>query len=84
MCITNSMRLKNRLETIKNHGMSKTKKYWHTEVGRNFRMTNIQAAIGCDQLKNYDLIFKRRESKYKELFKIFRSRKSDNSKPKIW
>ena len=45
MCITNSMRLKNRLETIKNHGMSKTKKYWHTEVGRNFRMTNIQAAI---------------------------------------
>ena len=36
--------------------MSKTKKYWHTEVGRNFRMTNIQAAIGCGQLKNYDLI----------------------------
>ena len=30
---------------LRDHGMSKTKKYYHVEVGFNLRMTNIQAAI---------------------------------------
>ena len=28
---------------LRDHGMRVTKKYWHDEVGYNFRMTNIQA-----------------------------------------
>ena len=35
-----------------NHGLS-TKKYFHEYVGTNFRMTNMQAAIGCSVLKEF-------------------------------
>ena len=36
---------------LRNHGMSPLKKYWHDEVGYNFRMTNMQAAVGLAQLE---------------------------------
>jgi perosamine synthetase len=36
---------------LRDHGMSKEKKYWHDFVGFNYRMTNLQAAIGCAQLE---------------------------------
>jgi perosamine synthetase len=34
--------------------MSKEKRYWHTEIGYNYRMTNIQAALGLAQLERID------------------------------
>jgi perosamine synthetase len=36
---------------LRDHGMSKEKKYWHDFVGFNYRMTNLQAAIGCAQME---------------------------------
>lgn len=36
---------------LRDHGMSKEKKYWHEYVGFNYRMTNLQAAIGCAQME---------------------------------
>lgn len=39
---------------LRDHGMSKEKKYWHDHVGFNYRMTNLQAAIGCAQLERID------------------------------
>lgn len=39
---------------LRDHGMLKTKKYWHEFVGYNYRMTNIQAAIGCAQLERFE------------------------------
>jgi perosamine synthetase len=36
---------------LRDHGMSKTKRYWHDHVGFNYRMTNIQAAIGVAQME---------------------------------
>lgn len=36
---------------LRDHGMSPEKKYWHEEVGFNYRMTNMQAAIGTAQLE---------------------------------
>lgn len=47
---------------LRDHAMSKTKRYWHDQVGYNYRMTNIQAALGCAQLERIDsLMEKRRE-----------------------
>jgi perosamine synthetase len=39
---------------LRDHGMSKTKRYWHDFVGFNYRLTNIQAAIGVAQFERLD------------------------------
>jgi perosamine synthetase len=44
----------------RDHGMSKTKKYWHEIVGYNYRLTNLQAAVGLGQLEKYKEIIKKK------------------------
>jgi perosamine synthetase len=39
---------------LRDHGMNKTKRYWHEEVGYNYRLTNLQAAIGVAQFERLD------------------------------
>ena len=46
---------------IKNHGMSSNKKYFHDIVGSNYRLTNLQAAIGVEQLKKVKKLLKNRK-----------------------
>ena len=41
-----------RARVIRNHGMSTDRRYWHEVVGHNFRLGNLQAALGCAQLEN--------------------------------
>jgi perosamine synthetase len=40
-----------RLRHLKNQGVSATREYWHDTLAWNYRMTNIQAAIGLSQLE---------------------------------
>lgn len=61
MCVTNSESLAEELFVLRDHGMSKTKRYWHEKVGYNYRLTNLQAAIGCAQLENIRSILEKRE-----------------------
>lgn len=46
---------------LRDHGMSKSKRYWHEVVGYNYRMTNIQAAIGCAQMERFDAIVSKKK-----------------------
>ncbi len=72
MCITNSAKLNEKMEILRDHGMSKTKRYWHEQVGYNYRMTNLQAAIGLAQLERIDEILDWRfqlENNYREKLK---------------
>ena len=39
---------------MRDHGMNPERRYWHEDVGFNFRMTNLQASIGCAQLDRID------------------------------
>ena len=39
---------------LRDHGMSKDKRYWHEEIGYNYRLTNLQAAVGVAQLERSD------------------------------
>ncbi|MEZ4720759.1 MAG: aminotransferase class I/II-fold pyridoxal phosphate-dependent enzyme [Flavobacteriales bacterium] len=74
MCLTNSDALNDRMRTLRDHGMNKQKKYWHDEVGFNYRMTNLQAAIGCAQLERIDKILDDRkgiEQSYRQLLSSF-------------
>ncbi len=52
MCVTDDRALNDRLRILRDHGMSKTKHYWHDVVGYNYRMTNLQAAVGTAQMEH--------------------------------
>lgn len=56
MVVTNDRSLNEKLLLLRDHGMSPSKRYWHEVVGFNYRMTNLQAAIGVAQLERWDQI----------------------------
>ena len=47
------------MRLLKNHAFTKNR-FAHEEVGYNYRMTNIQAAIGLGQLENIDRLIEMR------------------------
>jgi perosamine synthetase len=51
MITTDDPEIYARARFLRDHAMSKDIRYWHTEVGYNYRMTNIQAALGLAQLE---------------------------------
>ena len=60
MVTTNSDELANKMRLLKGQGMDPTHRYWFNIVGYNYRMTNIEAAIGLAQLENIDEHMKNR------------------------
>ncbi len=50
MCLTDSEDLAASLRLLRDHGVSPDRSYWHERVGYNYRITNLQAAIGESQL----------------------------------
>ncbi len=52
MVTTGSAELADKVRFLKNHGMRPERRYWHPELGFNYRMTNLQAAVGLAQLEN--------------------------------
>jgi len=57
----------NKARIFINQGLSSKKKYYHDFVGSNFRMTNLQAAVGVAQLKIINELLKKR----KKIFQIY-------------
>lgn len=51
---TNSDEYAERLRFLRDHSMSSEKRYWHPELGFNYRITNLQAAIGVAQMERID------------------------------
>ncbi|MBI4140845.1 DegT/DnrJ/EryC1/StrS family aminotransferase [Candidatus Woesearchaeota archaeon] len=64
MVVTNDADIAERARNLRNHFFGKgADKYLHKEIGFNYRMTNIQAAIGLSQLEIADeLINARRKN----------------------
>jgi perosamine synthetase len=52
MICTNNSEFSEKLRYMKSHG--ETGKYYHTLLGLNYRMTDVEAAIGRQQLKRFD------------------------------
>ena len=52
--------LHKRANVLRDHGMSPDKRYWHDEVGFNYRLTNLQAAVGVAQLERVDYFIQRK------------------------
>jgi perosamine synthetase len=60
MCLTNNEDLAQKIRMLRDHGMNIKKRYWHEVVGFNYRMTNLQAAIGVAQLEKIDRFIERK------------------------
>jgi len=64
MFVTNDGELFSRVLTLNNHGrvLGQTKQFWPDIIGFKYKMSNIQAAIGCAQTERIDeLINKKRK-----------------------
>ena len=62
MCTTQDERLADRTRSLKSLGFGRRNKFMHEAAGYNYRMTNVQAAIGCGQLEKIDeVIHKKRQ-----------------------
>jgi perosamine synthetase len=62
--VTNNEDLYDRVLTLSNHGRAKgqTKQFWADMVGFKYKMSNVQAAIGCAQIERISgLVSRKRE-----------------------
>ena len=51
-----------RLRKVKGQGQALNRRYWHDELGFNYRMTNICAAIGTAQMERLPQILARKQA----------------------
>jgi perosamine synthetase len=59
MVVTNSDDLARKVRLLR--GQGQTERYFHVEVGYNYRMTNVQAAIGLAQIERISEIMAEKE-----------------------
>jgi len=60
MVVTNNQEIAERARSLKDLAFSKERRFLHTDLGFNYRMTNIQAAIGLAQFEKIDEMVERR------------------------
>ncbi|QCT04499.1 DegT/DnrJ/EryC1/StrS aminotransferase [Paenibacillus algicola] len=80
MITTNDSELAGKMRLLRGQGMDPNRRYWFDVVGYNYRMTNLQAAVGLGQLENIAWHLEQRRrvsdlyidqlSNYKELFTL--------------
>jgi len=60
MLITNSAEYAEKARILRDHGMDRERRYWHPVLGYNYRMTNVQAALGLAQMERIDQILQKK------------------------
>jgi len=60
MLTTNDREFYDRARQLRDHAMSRHRRYFHEERGYNYRITNLQAALGVAQLERIDDFLQRR------------------------
>jgi perosamine synthetase len=76
MFVTNDAALYEKVLTLSNHGRARgqIKQFWPDVVGFKYKMSNIQAAIGCAQTERIDDLIRRKQeimSLYREGLKAY-------------
>jgi len=61
MVVTKDATVHDRLVHFKGQGLAKYREYWHDTIGFNYRMTNIQAAIGLAQLEQVEIFLAKKQ-----------------------
>lgn len=62
MVVSRRTDLADRMRKVKGQGQSRERRYWHDEIGFNYRMTNICAAIGAAQFERIGPILERKRA----------------------
>ena len=60
LVVTDDERAYRKMLLYRSHGLSRRGTYYHEVPGHNFRLTNIQAALGCAQLEHLEQIVRER------------------------
>ena len=82
MIVTNSERLAEKARSLKSLGYGKINKFMHENIGFNYRLPNISAAIGLAQLEKIEKIFDEKKRIYERYTKNLQNIKGINI-PKI-
>jgi perosamine synthetase len=77
MFVTNDAALYETVLTLSNHGRARgqTKQFWPDMVGFKYKISNVQAAIGCAQIERIDALIARK----REIFHRYREALSEFS-----
>ena len=62
MVVFQDAEMAQRARILRDHGMSVQKRYWHDYAGFNFRMTNMQAAVGVAQMGRIEELLNRKKT----------------------
>ncbi len=89
--LTDDKEANRRMRILRSHGMRENQRYWHDIVGYNYRLTNMQAALGCAQLEKREKIVKEKQRIFRRYYNnlakipgIHFQRFTDESEPVIW
>jgi perosamine synthetase len=58
MVTTNNLAIADRVRSLRSLAYGSKQKFMHTGIGFNYRMTNLQAALGCAQLEKIEEVIK--------------------------
>ena len=77
MIVTNNKSLYLKCKSLRNLSFSNSffDRYNHNDIGWNYRMTNLQGALGCGQLKNIKRIIKRKREVGNLYYKYLKNNK---------
>lgn len=83
---TNNVKISNNIRLLRSHGISRSKKnYWQYDVlkhGFNYRLSDINCALGISQLKKIDFFLKKRKNLYNKYKKDLENFNNNLSIPK--
>lgn len=82
MVVFKDVKLAERARILRDHGMSPQKRYWHDYPGFNFRMTNMQAAIGVAQMDRIEDFLTRRKVVFQTYDALLQGRHNISLLPK--
>lgn len=72
--VTNDEALYSRVLTLSNHGRRKgeVRQFWAEEIGFKYKMSNLEAAVGCAQLERVSLLIKAKRTVFEAYAELLR------------
>ena len=74
--LTNSKKIHQKVKSLRNLSFGKINRYNHDEIGWNYRFTNMQAALGLNQIKRIKTIIKKKTSIGKYYYSLLKNNKN--------